>query len=345
MIKNKKFFVALMVFASVFFSTFSLYVYQMINTPNVLVDREDKFLYIADGATFKNVQDSLFKGDYVGNLVAFSVLAKFMKYDQNIKPGRYLLKKNMSNREAILLLRSGKQVPVSVTFNNVRLKDELSEKITRQLEIDSATFGNVLNDTSLIQKYGFNLYTIPAMFIPNTYEVYWNIGAKKLLERFHWEYQQFWNAERLGKAREIGLSPIEISILASIVQAETTKMDEAPRIAGVYINRLKRNIPLQADPTLVFALGDFSIKRVIKEYFKIDSPYNTYKYAGLPPGPINVPSIAALDAVLNYEKHSYLYFCADEDFSGYHNFAKSLKQHLNNARRYQNALNKARIYR
>ncbi|MTI31676.1 endolytic transglycosylase MltG [Xanthovirga aplysinae] len=345
MIKNKKFLVALMVFASVFLSTFCLYVYQMITTPNLLVGKQDKYIYIPKGANFKTVQDTLFKGNYVENLVAFSVLAKLMKYDENVKPGRYLLKADMSNREAILMLRSGKQVPVHVTFNNVRLKDELSEKITRKLEIDSVEFGKVLNDTSLIQKYGFNSYTIPAMFIPNTYEVYWNIGAKELFERFHWEYQQFWNEERLKKAKDIGLSPIEVSILASIVQAETTKMDEAPKIAGVYINRLKRNIPLQADPTLVFALGDFTIKRVLTEDLKIDSPYNTYKYTGLPPGPINVPSIAAINAVLNYEKHNYLYFCADEEFTGYHNFAKTLKQHLNNARRFQKALNKSRIYR
>jgi UPF0755 protein len=343
--KVKKGFLAFVIVASILASVFSLYFYQMVYTPNVLVEKEGKVLLIPGNSTFKSVQDSLYKGDYVQDLVTFSFLAKMMDYDEQVKPGRYELKSNMSNVEAIRLLRSGRQSPVHLTFNNVRLTEELGGKLTKWLAIDSTSFNQLLQDEETIQTYGFNKHTIPAMFIPNTYEVYWTISSEELLERMHTEYKRFWNGERLAKAQALGMTPVEVSTLASIVKAETTKMDEAPRVAGVYINRLKRGMLLQADPTLVFAAKDFTIKRVLNEHKAIDSPFNTYKYKGLPPGPINVPSIAAIDAVLNYEKHNYLYFCAKEDFSGYHTFATNLREHLNNARRYQNALNKARLYR
>jgi UPF0755 protein len=187
-------------------------------------------------------------------------------------------------------------------------------------------------------EYGFNKDNIICMFIPNTYEVYYTISADQLIERMYDEYQNFWNEERKQKANELGLSPIEVSILASIVQAESIKRDEAPIIAGLYLNRLKQGIPLQADPTLVFAVGDFTIKRVLNEHKEVESPYNTYKNKGLPPGPINMPEIATIDAVLNYKPSNYLYMCAKEDFSGYHNFTASYNEHLKNARRYQAAL-------
>ena len=176
------------------------------------------------------------------------------------------------------------------------------------------------------------------MFIPNTYEMYFNTGADKVIERFYYEYEQFWNEERKEKAKQIGLTPLEVSILASIVQAETVKRDEAPIIAGLYINRLKQGIALQADPTLVFAVGDFTLKRVLNEHKEIDSPYNTYKYAGLPPGPINMPEISSIDAVLKYKPSDFIYMCAKEDFSGYHNFTNNYNEHLRNAQRYQKAL-------
>jgi UPF0755 protein len=183
-----------------------------------------------------------------------------------------------------------------------------------------------------------------SLFIPNTYEFWWDTSAEELFERMHKEYQSFWTEARSQKAQDLGLSKEEVSTLASIVQAESQKSDERPRIAGVYLNRLRIGMPLQADPTLVFAAGDFSIKRLTAKQMAIDSPYNTYKYAGLPPGPINLPDINSLDAVLNFEKHSYLYFCAKEDFSGYHSFAVGYDEHLSNARRYQRALNAANIY-
>jgi UPF0755 protein len=184
------------------------------------------------------------------------------------------------------------------------------------------------------------------MFIPNTYEVYWDITSTQLMERMHQEYLKFWDDQKKEKAKVLGLSPKEVSVLASIVHAESQQhADELPRIAGLYLNRLERNMALQADPTLVYAIGDFTIKRVLNEHKEIDSPYNTYMYTGLPPGPIRSPSIAAIMGVLDHEDHNYLYMCAKEDFSGYHNFASTLAQHNRNARLYQNALNRAKLYR
>jgi UPF0755 protein len=244
----------------------------------------------------------------------------------------------------VRLLRSGNQTPVKVTFNNVRTKEDLAEKITRNLEINENQFMKFVMDSVYIRKFGFEEETIISMFIPNTYEVWWNTSPENLFDRMYREYENFWTEARKEKARNLGLNQVEVSTLASIVQAETQKSDERARVAGVYMNRLRIRMPLQADPTLVFAIGDFSIKRVLNVHKEIESPYNTYKYAGLPPGPINLPEISALDAVLNYEDHQYLYFCAKDDFSGYHAFATNLTDHMNNARRYQNALNKAKIY-
>jgi UPF0755 protein len=244
------------------------------------------------------------------------------------------------------LLRSGQQAPLNVTFNNIRLKEELAEKICSEVSADADEFLALLNDSSVVSEYGFTTETIMCMFIPNTYEVFWTITERELMDRMYQEYKRFWNDERRAKADALGLTLTEVSILASVVQAEQLgHPDERPRVAGLYINRLERNIALQADPTLVYALGDFSIKRVLDTDKEIDSPYNTYLYAGLPPGPINLPEISSIDAVLNYEDHDYLYMCAKEDFSGYHNFANNLQDHLNNARKYQRALNQARVYR
>lgn len=342
--RRKKIYVVFILVFSVLLSTFGFYTYQLIQTPNILVEKEDRILLIPYGATFKDVQNKLYDEDYVQDLLTFSFLAKLMDYDDKVKAGRYLLKSNMTNMDAIKLLRSGSQTPLNITFNNARLKEDLAEKLCLNIAADKDKFLALLNDTSVIRSYGFTPYTIKSMFIPNTYEVYWTISEKELLDRMKLEHDKFWNEERLEKAEAINMTPVEVSTLASIVEAESKMRDEQPRVAGVYINRLNRGMALQADPTLVYAAGDFTISRVLNEHKEIDSPYNTYKYAGLPPGPINVPSISAIDAVLNYESHKYLYFCAKEDFSGYHNFATNLTQHLNNARRYQQALNRARIF-
>jgi UPF0755 protein len=183
------------------------------------------------------------------------------------------------------------------------------------------------------------------MFIPNTYEVFWDITGDELVERMNWEYERFWTDERKEKASQIGLSPVEVTILASIVQAEVSHNDEAPVVAGLYLNRLKKNMYLQADPTLIYGIGDFTIRRVLNIHKSVDSPYNTYRYLGLPPGPINFPSVRSIDAVLDHDRHQYIYMCAREDFSGYHNFSTNLRQHNSNARKYQQALNRAKLYR
>ncbi|MDN5200692.1 endolytic transglycosylase MltG [Fulvivirgaceae bacterium BMA10] len=330
---------------SILLTTSSLYIYQTVNVPNILVEKEDSYLYIPGGASFKTVQDSLSEKEMVQDLVSFSFMAKLMKYQDNVKPGKYKLTKNMSNIEAIRLLRSGDQTPVNITFNNIRLRNELAEKITKELEMEANHFEVLLNDSTVASNYGFDKESFMVMFIPNTYEEYWTVSPDKLMERMNREYKNFWTEERINKAEALKMSPVEVSILASIVQAECSKHDELPKVAGLYINRLNRNIPLQADPTLIFAAQDFTIKRVLNKHKEIESPYNTYKYAGLPPGPISLPSIRAIDGVLNYEKHNFLYMCAKEDFSGYHNFASTLREHLNNARKYQRVLNKAKLFR
>jgi UPF0755 protein len=265
-------------------------------------------------------------------------------YQDDVKPGLYIIPAKTSNLNLVRLLRSGRQTPVKLTFNNVRTKEDLAEKITKNLEISQDEFLNLITDSAYIRKFGFEEETVMGMFIPNTYEIWWNTSAEKLFDRMYKEYGNFWTEARLAKAEKLGLTQNEVSTLASIVQAETQKADERPKVAGVYLNRLRINMALQADPTLVFAVGDFNLKRVLNVHKEIDSPYNTYKYPGLPPGPINLPEISALEAVLNYEDHDYLYFCAKEDFSGYHAFAKDYNEHMNNARRYQTALNKSKIY-
>ena len=318
--------------------SFSFYAYQMVYTPNILVDQDDRLLLVKEGNTFKDVQDELHEGEFVQDLISFSFLAKLMNYDEQIKPGRYLLKRNMSNLRAIQLLKSGAQEPVRITFNNVRLVPELAEKITRNLGMTPQEFEASVVQFAMTNSYGLNKENILVMFIPNTYQVYYNIVPEALVKRMYQEYENFWTDERKAKAKKIGLTPTEVSILASIVQAESVRPDEAPTIAGLYMNRLKQGIPLQADPTLVFAVGDFTLKRILNVHKEIDSPYNTYKYAGLPPGPINMPEINSLEAVLDFKPSDYLYMCAKEDFSGRHNFTSDYQEHMNNAIRYQKAL-------
>ncbi|MEJ1236704.1 endolytic transglycosylase MltG [Chryseolinea sp. T2] len=318
--------------------SFSFYAFQMVYTPNLQVGKEARILLIPEGATFKDLQKELHEGNYVQDLVSFSFLAKLMGYNDHIKPGRYVIEQDMNNIQAIRLLRSGKQDPVNITFNNVRLISDLSEKITRNLSMPPAEFEAALIKFAMSNSDGFTKDNVMAMFIPNTYEVFYNVSPDALVGKMHDEYKKFWNAERTAEAKKIGFTPLEVSVLASVVQAESIRPDEAPIIAGLYINRLRKGIPLQADPTLVFAVGDFSLKRVLNEHKAIDSPYNTYKYAGLPPGPINLPEIRSIDAVLNYSPSDYIYMCAKEDFSGRHNFTADYQVHMNNAIRYQRAL-------
>lgn len=343
--RKKQILAVTMIVFSMMLSSFLFYGYQIMTTPNILVDQENRMFAIQESTTFSELQDRLYNEKIVNDLVSFSFLARLKNYDKQIKPGMYLIKANMSNNEFINLLRSGNQSPVKLTFNNARKIEELAAKLTQNLQIDSTDMISYLTSDSIAQSYGFKPETFIAMFIPNTYEVYWTASPGDILDRMKKEYDKFWTEERVAKAASKGLDPIKACTLASIVDAETNRMDEAPRIAGVYLNRLDKRYKLQADPTIKFAMGDFAIRRILNKDKDFDSPYNTYKYYGLPPGPINMPSIAAVEAVLNAEEHSYLYFCASEDFSGAHVFAKTLEEHNKNAAKMQRALNNQRIYR
>lgn len=336
--KKRKIFAVFLVVFTVLLTTFSFYGYQIVRTPNILVDKNDRILLIPEGSDFSGVRDTLFKYNYVQDMVSFSFIAKLMGYDVSVKPGRYRLNKNMSNVAAIRLLRAGIQEPTYITFNIVRLKEDLATRITQNIEMTPVDFLFTLDRYGKENKKGFDENTVLCQFIPNTYEVYWNISPDALIRRMEEEYERFWNETRTGKAAALDLTPVEVSILASIVQAEARNIDEGPVISGLYLNRLRKNMYLQADPTLVYASGDFTLKRVLNVHRQIDSPYNTYKYKGLPPGPINLPKIWAIDAVLDYQQHNYIYMCAKEDFSGYHNFATNLRDHNRNAERYQRAL-------
>ncbi len=318
--------------------TFVFYGYQICYTPNILLERDDRPFIIRSGTTFRQIQEDLGNNDFVNDMVSFSFLARLTGYDKAIKPGRFLLKRDMSNLQALKALSVAQQVPVRVTFSYVRLRNELVDKITKNVSMTPDEFNIALDEFVKNNDQGFTKDNILCMFLPNTYEVYFNVLPEDLVNKLNGEYKKFWNQDRINKANALGLTPIKVSILASIVQAESIKQDEAPVIAGLYLNRLKKNIALQADPTLVYAVGDFGLKRVLNSHKEIDSPYNTYKYPGLPPGPINVPQIASIDAVLNYQSNDYYYMCAKEDFSGYHNFSHNLEDHNKNAHKYQKAL-------
>jgi UPF0755 protein len=305
----------------------------------------EKYLYVRTGSNLDDLFAELRHKDVLNETGTFSQAAAKMDLARALKPGRYKLTKGMNNRSIINMLKSGNQDPVKLKFQNLRKKENFAGYLSRSLEPDSLTFINLLDSAALIEKYGFNKDNSYVMFIPNTYEMYWNVTASDFFERMHKEYVKFWNDERKQKAAALNLTPIQVSILASIVDAEALYDKEMPVIAGLYLNRLNKGILLQADPTVIFANDDFTVKRVTNSLLQVQSRYNTYKYAGLPPGPIMMPSINAIDAVLNREKNNYIYMCAKEDFSGYHNFAVTVQEHEINARKYREALNKRNIYK
>ncbi len=310
----------------------------------VKVAEEGTEVYIGTDAVYEDVKDSLRVKGILVNETAFDLLAKRKRYVSNINPGRYIITDEMSSNDIVNLLRSGSQSPVSITFNNIRTLADLSRKLSIQLAVDSVALYNALIDESLYYGEGFSKENIIAAFIPDTYEVYWTIESAELISRMIREFRSFWNSERLDRADKLGLSPVEVSILASIVDDEVLKEDEKPRIAGVYINRLRRGMPMQACPTIKFALNDFTIRRVLNEHLKVDSPYNTYIHTGLPPGPVRCASKSGINSVLNAEDHNYLYFVARHDFSGYHHFSTNLRDHVNYANKYHIELNRLDIY-
>ncbi len=318
--------------------------YRKIFQSNVAKYKDQKeYLYIPTGATFDDLLNIIKQQELLINTENFAFTAELMDYNQRVKPGKYKLKEGMNNRQLVGLLKSGMQEPVKLTFNGIRLQKEFTEILDEKLEFKAAELNAILNDKDYLATYNLTPKTAYTMFIPNTYELYWNTDAETFFKKMNKEYEKFWNEERDKKAEELKMTRAEVTILASIVNQETNKKDEMPTVAGVYLNRLSRDMKLEADPTVIFAVGDFSIKRVRGKMMSYDSPYNTYFYKGLPPGPITMPSTTAIDAVLNRKKHSYIYFCAKEDFSGYHNFAENFNQHLVNARKFQKALDQRGI--
>ena len=340
---KKKILIPLIVFSTIL-TTSSVYIYQMLYSPNFLINSEDKFIIIEDNTDFNDLVKKLEDDTLINDILSFSFLSKMMEYQENIKIGAYKVKMNMSNYDMITMLRSGNQTPIKITFSYARKVDDFAERLTKNIKLSKNELLNYISQ-NIDDLYGFDENNIIGMFLPDTYEVYWDISSQQLIEKMHKEYNKFWNNERNEKLKKIGLNKKEVSVLASIVASETNKLDEADRIAGVYINRLRKNMLLQADPTLVYAANDYSIRRVLNKHKKIKSPYNTYINKGLPPGPIRLTPKNYIDAVLNYEEHKYLFFCAKDDFSGYHEFARTLIQHNKNARKFQRALNKRKIYR
>jgi UPF0755 protein len=312
--------------------------------PNVFTGSSEQVsVFIPKGSDYNDVRNILYSKSLIINRHSFEWVAGRKNYPGLVKPGHYVIKNSMSNNELINLLRSGAQIPVRVTFNNIRKKEDLAGKLSGQIDSDSLLFIKCWNDREFLKSLNTTPEKVIMIFIPNTYEFFWTADAYEFTRRMQKEFQKFWDDERRRKAEAIGLTNEEVIILASIIEKETQKNDEKQIIAGVYLNRLRKDWPLQADPTVVYAWGDFAMKRVLKVHTEIDSPYNTYLNRGLPPGPICIPSIASIDAVLNYQKHDYMFFCARSDMSGYHAFSRTLAEHNRHARAYQNALNERMI--
>lgn len=303
--------------------------------------KEEVYVQIPTGSNYTNVEKLL--SPYIKSKTNFEYIAKIRSYKQNVKPGRFLIKKGMNAYQIITALRLN--IPVKLSFNNQERLENLCERLSTQIEPNKTELYNALFDSVFIVKNGFTKDNVLAMFLPNTYEVYWNISPEKFRIKMLKEYQLFWTKERLLKARSLNLTPIQIITLASIVHKESVRKSERPTIAGVYLNRLKKGILLQADPTVIYAIklseNNFNkvIKRVLNKDLVLQSPYNTYQNQGLPPGPIAMPDIDAIDAVLNAKTHNYIYFCASVEKFGYHVFAVTLSEHLQNAKKYTNWLN------
>ncbi len=322
------------------------YFYTIVFNPNVWTpEQKEVSVFIPTGSSFDDVKLILFEKGLIIHRTNFEWWAETKKYPDRVMPGHYLIKDGLSNNDLIDLLRSGDQTPVNVIFNNDRNVYELAGKVGMQIEADSADILRIIQSVSLMNRTGLDSANIKTLFIPNTYEFYWNTTAGSFVDKMVEEHQKFWTDDRIKKAEHLKMTPAEVVTLASIVEKETNKNDEKAALAGVYINRINSGWRLQADPTVVYAIGDFNIRRVLNKQKKFESPYNTYMHLGLPPGPICIPFISSVYAVLNYEDHNYMFFCAKDDLSGYHVFARTNAEHRRNAKKYQEALNEMRIYK
>ena len=344
----KKIILAIALLGVIGLGIFSYYVYNSIFSPNTKFEQNTTEVFIKTDADYKDVIQQL--RNKVDDISTFDAVARRKGYANNILPGRFILKKGMNNNEMINTLRS-QNMPVKVVFNNQERVENLAGRVAEQIEADSLSLLKTMRDSTFLAEQDFTQENALAMYIPNQYEFYWNTSAEEFQARMLKEYKRFWNENRTQKAEKLNLNPKSVNVLASIVQKETAKIDERKRVAGVYMNRYKRGIKLDADPTVIYAVKkqrqdfDTVIKRVLYKDLKVDSPYNTYMYRELPPGPITMPDISSIEAVLNYENHDYLYFVADPENPGYHKFAKSLRQHNVNRQAYVRWINKMGINR
>ncbi len=314
----------------------------MLYKPMVSID-ESAYVYIDNDDNYDSVVVKIADAAKSDNMLVFNVLAGMSGYKDKVRTGRYEVAPNMSALALLRRVKNGEQSPVLLTIPSTWTKEMVAQKVAKQLMADSASLASAMNNPEICAKYGMDTISIVTILIPNTYEVYWNIAPDKFVERMHKEYELFWNKEREAKAAKLGMSRLEVMTLASIVDAETANNAEKPIIAGLYLNRLKIGMPLQADPTVKYAIGDFALRRITGAMLRTPSPYNTYLNKGLPPSPIRVPAVASIEAALNHVEHNYLYMCAKEDFSGTHNYATTYAEHMANARRYINALNARNI--
>jgi UPF0755 protein len=324
-----------------------IYFYKIFYESNTLFNDEYVFIKIPTNSTENQLLDSIKK--HVKDLSKFSKAANYKDYFSNIKAGRYKLENGFNNNQIINSLRSN-NVPIKITYNNIETFDQLIKRISERIEADSLSLSNVFYEKKFLDDLGLDSESVFSLFIPNTYEFFWNTSAIQFRERLLKEFDRFWNDSRIEKSKKVNLNPIEVMTLASIVQKETPKVDERPTIAGVYLNRLEKNMKLQADPTVVYTIKkrdgfDTKIRRVLYKDLRIKSPYNTYVYRGLPPAPIVTPDISAIEAVLNPQKHSFIYFVADVSNPGYHLFSRTNAEHNRKKRQYTNWLKKSRIRR
>jgi UPF0755 protein len=320
---------------------------RQIFSSNTKFAEKEVYVYIPTDSKYEDVKKII--APYVENLDRFEMVANKRSYPENVKPGRFLFTKGMNSYDLVKAMRTN--IAVNLAFNNQERLEDFAGRVGSQIEADSLSLLSSFKDSVFLKENGFTEENILTMFIPNTYEIYWNTSAKKFRDKMIKEYRNFWNKERVAKAKKQGLTPIEATILASIVHKESVKKDERPRIAGVYLNRLRAQMPLQADPTVIYAIkkksNDFDqvIKRVFYNDLTMSSPYNTYVNIGLPPGPIAMPDITALEAVLDPEKNNFIYFCASVDRFGYHEFAATLEEHNKNAKKYSDWINSQGVKR
>lgn len=333
---------ALIVTAVAISAAITGYGYYLVKLQKVQLE-ETEYIYITNEDNSATVMQKISKIDSSISTKGFKLLADHNSFDKRKRSGKFAIKDGDCMHSIYRRIVSNEQTPVKLVVPSTRSLHQMVGAISKQLMLDSLELLDFTRHPIYISRIGYTTETFPSLFIPNTYEVYWDIKPEKLMTRFMNERRKFWNEERLAKAKKLNMTPEEVATLASIVDEETNDNEEKPIVAGLYINRLKRGIPLQADPTVKFALGDPARRRILNKDLEVESPYNTYKNTGLPPGPIRIATLQALESVLNYKKHDYLYMCAKEDFSGTHNFAKTLSEHNANAKRYQQALNKKNI--